>query len=75
MSPEMKEEMGVCSRVVFGMEPNQMSFLYFIMYAAAAGGVLCLLESTPGSAQEFRVKVTWDGLYRYRCLSLWLHMG
>ncbi|XP_029565115.1 probable flavin-containing monoamine oxidase A isoform X3 [Salmo trutta] len=53
---EMKEEMGVCSRVVFGMEPNQMSFLYFIMYAAAAGGVLCLLESTPGSAQEFRVK-------------------
>ncbi|XP_036833220.1 probable flavin-containing monoamine oxidase A isoform X2 [Oncorhynchus mykiss] len=53
---EMKEEMGVCSRVVFGMEPNQMSFLYFLMYAAAAGGVLCLLESTPGSAQEFRVK-------------------
>ncbi|KAK6315918.1 hypothetical protein J4Q44_G00134420 [Coregonus suidteri] len=53
---EMKEEMGVCSRVLFGMEPNQMSFLYFLMYAAAAGGVLCLLESTPGSAQEFRVK-------------------
>ncbi|CAB1318475.1 unnamed protein product [Coregonus sp. 'balchen'] len=52
----MKEEMGVCSRVLFGMEPNQMSFLYFLMYAAAAGGVLCLLESTPGSAQEFRVK-------------------
>ncbi|XP_010892224.2 probable flavin-containing monoamine oxidase A isoform X2 [Esox lucius] len=53
---EMKEEMGVCSRVVFGMEPNQMSFLYFLMYAAAAGGVLFLLDSTPGSAQEFRVK-------------------
>ncbi|KAM8872030.1 putative flavin-containing monoamine oxidase A isoform 1-T1 [Synchiropus picturatus] len=52
---ELKEEMGVCSRTVFGVEPSQMSFLYFLMYAAAAGGVLPLLESTPGSAQELKI--------------------
>lgn len=34
-----------------------MSFLFFLMYAAAAGGVLALLESTPGCAQEFKIKV------------------
>ncbi|XP_037609392.1 probable flavin-containing monoamine oxidase A [Sebastes umbrosus] len=53
---ELKEEMGVCSRSVFGIEPSQMSFLFFLMYAAAAGGILTLLESTPGSAQEFKIK-------------------
>lgn len=47
----------MCSRSVFGLEPSQMSFLFFLMYAAAAGGVLPLLESTPGSAQEFKIKV------------------
>lgn len=55
--PELKEEMGLCSRSVFGMEPSQMSFLFFLMYAAAAGGLLPLLECTPGSAQEFKIKV------------------
>ncbi|KAM7369261.1 hypothetical protein PAMP_013543 [Pampus punctatissimus] len=53
---ELKEEMGLCSRAVFGVEPSQMSFLFFLMYAAAAGGVLPLLESTPGSAQELKIK-------------------
>ncbi|XP_013857909.1 probable flavin-containing monoamine oxidase A [Austrofundulus limnaeus] len=53
---ELKEQLGVCSRSVFGMEPSQMSFLFFLMYAAAAGGVLALLESTPGCAQEFKIK-------------------
>uniref|UniRef100_A0A8C9XTS5 Amine oxidase n=1 Tax=Sander lucioperca TaxID=283035 RepID=A0A8C9XTS5_SANLU len=53
---ELKEEMGLCSRSVFGMEPSQMSFLFFLMYAAAAGGVLQLLESAPGSAQELKIK-------------------
>ncbi|KAM4527547.1 putative flavin-containing monoamine oxidase A [Odontesthes bonariensis] len=53
---EIKEQIGVCSRAVFGMEPSQMSFLFFLMYAAAAGGLLALLESTPGGAQEFKIK-------------------
>lgn len=54
---ELREMMGVCSRTVFGVEPSQMSFLFFLMYAAAAGGVLPLLESAPGSAQELKIKV------------------
>lgn len=53
---ELKEELGVCSRSVFGVEPSQMSLLFFLLYAAAAGGVLPLLESTPGSAQELKIK-------------------
>lgn len=35
-----------------------MSFLFFLVYAAAAGGLLPLLESSPGSAQELKVKVS-----------------
>lgn len=54
---ELKEEIGLCSRSVFGIEPSQMSFLFFLMYATAAGGLLKLLESTPGCAQEFKIKV------------------
>ncbi|KAJ8286535.1 hypothetical protein GJAV_G00040290 [Gymnothorax javanicus] len=38
------------------MEPSQMSFLYFLVYAAAAGGLLPLLGTETGSAQEFKVK-------------------
>ncbi|XP_055369450.1 probable flavin-containing monoamine oxidase A isoform X3 [Betta splendens] len=53
---ELKEEIGVSSRAVFGMEPSQMSFLFFLVYATAAGGLLRLLESTPGSAQESKIK-------------------
>ncbi|KAK1884059.1 putative flavin-containing monoamine oxidase A [Dissostichus eleginoides] len=53
---ELKEEMGLCSRSLFGMEPSQMSFLFFLMFAAAAGGLLALLESTPGCAQELKIK-------------------
>ncbi|XP_041914302.1 probable flavin-containing monoamine oxidase A [Alosa sapidissima] len=53
---ELKEEMALCSRAVFGVEPSQMSLLFFLMYSAAAGGVMRLLETTPGAAQEFRVK-------------------
>ncbi|XP_053267845.1 amine oxidase [flavin-containing] A [Pleuronectes platessa] len=53
---ELKEEMAVSCRSVFGMEPSQMSFLFFLMYAAAAGGLLPLLESSAGAAQEFKIK-------------------
>ncbi len=54
---EVKEELALSSRIVFGLEASQVSFLFFLMYSAAAGGTLRLLETTPGSAQEFRVKV------------------
>lgn len=52
----LKDMMGVCSRSVFGTEPSQMSFLYFLMYATAAGGLMPLLETNAGSAQEFKIK-------------------
>ncbi|XP_041667163.1 amine oxidase [flavin-containing] isoform X2 [Cheilinus undulatus] len=53
---ELKEELGICTRSVFGIEPAQMSFLFFLVYAAAAGGLLPLLESSPGTAQESKIK-------------------
>ncbi|XP_074546838.1 putative flavin-containing monoamine oxidase A [Halichoeres trimaculatus] len=52
----LKEELGTCCRSVFGCEPAQMSFLFFLVYATAGGGLLPLLESTPGSAQELKIK-------------------
>lgn len=59
--PVMKEEMGVCSRTVFGMEPSQMSFLFFLVSAAAAGGLMPMLENTSGAAQEMKIKVRRSG--------------
>lgn len=56
-SADIKEELAICSRIVFGLEASQVSFLFFLMYSAAAGGTLRLLETSPGSGQEFRVKV------------------
>lgn len=67
--PELREEMGVCSRSVFGVEPSQMSFLFFLVYAAAAGGLVPLLENTSGSAQESKIKVRRLSSY---WVTLWL---
>ncbi|XP_060764812.1 probable flavin-containing monoamine oxidase A [Neoarius graeffei] len=53
---QLMELLELSTRSVFGTEPSQLSFLYFLMYSTAAGGVMRLLEATPGSAQEFRVK-------------------
>lgn len=53
---EVKEELELCSRSVFGMEASQMSFLFFLVYAAAAGGLLPLLENNTGSAQELKIE-------------------
>lgn len=55
--PELKEQLGLICRTLFGLEASQMSFLFFLVYAAAAGGLLPLLESSPGSAQELKIKV------------------
>ncbi|KAM3600356.1 uncharacterized protein V6R79_021915 [Siganus canaliculatus] len=52
----VKEVMGVSTRTLFGMEPSQMSFLFFLMYTAAAGGLEALLEAQAGGAQEFKIK-------------------
>ncbi|MBN3317432.1 AOFA oxidase, partial [Atractosteus spatula] len=53
---EVRAAMELSCRSVFGMETSQLSFLYFLMYGAAAGGFLALLEATAGSAQEYKVK-------------------
>ena len=49
--------MDVAVRTVFGCESSQMSFFYFLYYCALAGGLNELLDTTPGTAQEYRVKV------------------
>lgn len=67
---ELKEQIGVSSRSVFGIEPAQMSFLFFLMYAAAAGGLLALLESTPGCAQELKIKVHHSNHNSLGCILL-----
>ncbi|XP_066570301.1 probable flavin-containing monoamine oxidase A isoform X2 [Amia ocellicauda] len=51
---EVRDAMEVSCRSVFGVESSQLSFLYFLMYGAAAGGFLPLLEATAGSAQELK---------------------
>lgn len=56
--PELKEAMDISARTVFGMESSQMSFLFFLVYAATAGGLQPLLESSSGSAQELKIKVS-----------------
>uniref|UniRef100_A0A8C1AGK4 monoamine oxidase n=1 Tax=Cyprinus carpio carpio TaxID=630221 RepID=A0A8C1AGK4_CYPCA len=53
---QVKEELALCSHIVFGLEASEVSFLFLLMYSAPAGGTLRLLETTPGSGQEFRVK-------------------
>lgn len=53
---DLKEEIAIAAQSVFGVEPAQMSLLFFLMYSAAAGGVLALLESKPGAAQELKIK-------------------
>ncbi|XP_029693067.1 amine oxidase [flavin-containing] A isoform X5 [Takifugu rubripes] len=52
----LKEQLGISCRTLFGLEASQMSFLFLLVYVAAAGGLLPLLESSPGSAQELKVK-------------------
>jgi len=43
-------------RCTFGVEPAQMSMLYFLTVARSAGGVEVLFESTEGGGQEFTVE-------------------
>ena len=45
-------------RTIFGMEPSQMSLLFYLYYAAAAGGLDPLIASDHTGGQEFKVKVS-----------------
>ncbi|XP_043204708.1 probable flavin-containing monoamine oxidase A, partial [Amphibalanus amphitrite] len=43
-------------RVILGCDASRVSVVHFLAYTHAAGGLNALLEATPGTAQEFKVK-------------------
>lgn len=47
--------LNIAARMVFGVEAEQVSLLYFLYYSACAGGVMALLDSEDG-AQDSRMK-------------------
>uniref|UniRef100_H3B1N0 Amine oxidase n=1 Tax=Latimeria chalumnae TaxID=7897 RepID=H3B1N0_LATCH len=51
-----KDAMDVACKSLFGIECRQLSFLYFLLYASAAGGLMPLIEATKWSAQEYKIK-------------------
>lgn len=43
---------------MFGFDFNEASFLYVLLYAKCAGGMITLIDDQfPGNAQEYKVKV------------------
>lgn len=54
---ESKELMLVAIRGVLGVELSEISFLYFLTYVSAAGGLKNLIEATPYTAQEYTIQV------------------
>lgn len=54
---EAKELMQSALRCMMGAEMSQMSLLYFLTYVAAAGNLKNLVEGTPYTAQEYKIKV------------------
>ena len=47
----------IAVRAVMGAEPTDLSFLYFLTYVSAAGGLKYLVEATPDAAQEYTLEV------------------
>jgi hypothetical protein len=43
---------------MFGVEASEMSQLYFLKYAVAAGGFEPLIEASEGGGQQFKIKVS-----------------
>ena len=53
-----KDAVAAAGRTMFAVESNHVSLLYYLMYAAAAGGLEPLISARKGvGAQEFRIKV------------------
>jgi len=52
----VKDVLTAAFRCTFGVEPAQMSMLYFLTVCKSAGGVDKLFESTEGAGQEFTVE-------------------
>jgi monoamine oxidase len=49
------EVTAAATRAVFGKEIEELSALQYAHYSACSGGVLPLLDATPGGAQEFKL--------------------
>lgn len=49
------EVTAAATRAVFGKEIEELSALQYAHYAACSGGVLPLLDASPGGAQEFKL--------------------
>jgi len=54
---ESKELLRIAVRCTLGVEPCDISLLYFLTYVSSAGGVKPLTEATPYTAQEYTVQV------------------
>nr|CAB3263380.1 probable flavin-containing monoamine oxidase A [Phallusia mammillata] len=50
--------LALAMRTVFGAEPSQISFFYFLYYCALSGGLNRLADHDTGDAQELRVQET-----------------
>ena len=56
--PAAREVVDISGRCIFGTEPSQMSVLYYLMYASAAGGMDPLISSKKDiGGQEMKIKV------------------
>ena len=54
---EAKEVIQSAMRCMLGAEASQVSLLYTLTYIAAAGNLKNLVEATPNTAQEYKIKV------------------
>ena len=54
-----RDAIASAGRCMFGVEPSQMSMLYYLMYSSAAGGFEALISTKENvGGQEFKIKVT-----------------
>ncbi len=52
-----KQAMDAACRCMFGAEPANASWLYFLHYCNAAGGIEPLISALENSGQELKIKV------------------
>ncbi|XP_033116821.1 probable flavin-containing monoamine oxidase A [Anneissia japonica] len=53
---EAHESLEIAISIIFGTTPKELSLLYFLHIASAAGGCEALVETAKGGAQEFRIR-------------------
>lgn len=52
-----RDAVDACNRCMLGVESSQISVLYYLMYASAAGSFDNLIKATEYKGQEYRIKV------------------